>query len=145
MNHGEGDHDGQCRGLGARPTRKAAKKKWTCESDAEDEGGRVRVALARSERRWDARRRDPRVNGADLYVVRVRKGGTGAARPCWRCVRWCAWSGVRRIFHWDPVVGRFEVVKVNGAEEEGVYETTSDARLFGGAVCWAWIFVWLVC
>ncbi|KAN0080134.1 hypothetical protein V8E55_009700 [Tylopilus felleus] len=56
------------------------------------------------ERRWDARRRDPRVNGADLYVVRVSKAGVGAAKPCWRCVQWCAWSGVKRIFHWDPAL-----------------------------------------
>jgi hypothetical protein len=124
LNHGEGDHDGRCRVcLDARP--KAAKKKLTRDVEA----------LARSERRWDARRRDPRVNGADLYVVRVCKGGTGAAKPCWRCVRWCAWSGVKRIFHWDPVVGRFEVLKVNGAEGADVYETSSDARLFAGAVC----------
>ena len=121
MNRGEDDHDGRCRAcVGARP--KVAKKKLT-------------EAHTRSERRWDARRRDPRVNGADLYVVRVNKGGTGAAKPCWRCVRWCAWSGVKRIFHWDPAVGRFEVLKVNGAEGADVYETSSDARLFAGAVC----------
>ena len=42
-------------------------------------------------------------------------------------------SGVKRIFHWDP--GRFEVLKVNGAEGADVYETSSDTRLFAGAVC----------
>ncbi|KAF8550644.1 hypothetical protein OG21DRAFT_1446308 [Imleria badia] len=105
-----------------------AKKKLAC---ACAQGGRT--ALSRPERGWDARRRDPRVNGADLYVVRVSKAGMGASKPCWRCVRWCAWSGVKRIFHWDPVLGRFEVLKVNGAEGEDVYETSSDARLFAGA------------
>ncbi|KIK97332.1 hypothetical protein PAXRUDRAFT_136499 [Paxillus rubicundulus Ve08.2h10] len=82
----------------------------------------------------DARRRDARVNGADLYVVRVVKSRTGSAKPCWRCVRWCSWSGVRRIFHWNPVEGRFDVVKVNSVEEGEVYETQADTRLFAGAV-----------
>ena len=41
---------------------------------------------------------------------------------------------MKRIFHWDPALGRFEVLKVNGVEEGDVYETSSDVRLFAGAV-----------
>ncbi|KIJ06007.1 hypothetical protein PAXINDRAFT_140914 [Paxillus involutus ATCC 200175] len=65
-------------------------------------------------RSLNARRRDPRVNGADLYVVRVVKSSTGSAKPCWRCVR-------------------FDVVKVNSVGEGDVYETQADTRLFAGA------------
>ncbi|KAG6333073.1 hypothetical protein ID866_6015 [Astraeus odoratus] len=85
------------------------------------------------DRSWDARRRDPRAHGADLYVVRVTKTGMGAAQPCWRCMRWCAWAGVKRIFHWNPKEGRFDVVKVNGESGE-FYQTQADARLFAGVV-----------
>jgi hypothetical protein len=42
----------------------------------------------------ELRRRDLRVNGADLYVARVTKNGMGNAKPCWRCLEWCKWSGV---------------------------------------------------
>lgn len=73
------------------------------------------------------------MNGADLYVVRVTKSGVGNAQPCWRCVRWCAWSGVKRIFHWNPKEGRFDVTKVND-ESGGFYQTQEDTRLFAGAV-----------
>ena len=144
FNRGEGCYGGRCRGVGpgrgktevrAQGEGATAKKKQkvcACVPGECGEGGRT--PLARPERGWDARRRDPRVNGADLYVVRVSKVGVGAAKPCWRCVRWCAWSGVKRIFHWDPGLGRFEVLKVNGTEGEGVYETSSDVRLFAGAV-----------
>jgi hypothetical protein len=97
----------------------------------EKPGGGSNSSYGRS---LNARRRDPRVNGADLYVVRVVKSSTGSAKPCWRCVRWCSWSGVRRIFHWNPVEGRFDVVKVNGVGEGDVYETQADTRLFAGAV-----------
>ena len=47
------------------------------------------------------RRPRTRVNGADIYVVRTTKRGLGNAKPCWRCLEWCRWAGVRRIFHWD--------------------------------------------
>ncbi|KAH9943891.1 hypothetical protein B0H21DRAFT_823431 [Amylocystis lapponica] len=80
---------------------------------------------------WDARRRDPRVNGADIYVARFTKSGMGSARPCWRCLEWCKWAGVKRIFHWDVEEGKFEMVKVNGAQG-GMYETHADIRLFAG-------------
>ncbi|KAI0290050.1 hypothetical protein BC826DRAFT_1187497 [Russula brevipes] len=80
---------------------------------------------------WSARRRDPRVNGADIYVARVTKVGMGSARPCWRCVEWCRWAGVKRIFHWNGEDGKFDMVKVNTAERDQ-YETHADVRLFAG-------------
>ncbi|KAI8996306.1 hypothetical protein BD414DRAFT_520239 [Trametes punicea] len=80
---------------------------------------------------WDARRRDPRANGADIYVARFTKNGMGSAKPCWRCLEWCRWAGVKRIFHWNADEGRFDVVKVNSAES-GQYETHADIRLFAG-------------
>lgn len=96
-------------------------------SEAED------ALLWRPGRGWDERRRDPRVNGADIYVARVTKSGMGNAKPCWRCLEWCRWAGVKRVFHWDGAAGRFEVVKVNGAGREN-YETKADIRLFAGLV-----------
>jgi len=83
------------------------------------------------EKAWCARRRDPRINGADIYVARVTKVGMGSARPCWRCVEWCRWAGVKRIFHWNGEDGKFEVVKVNTAVRDQ-YETHADIRLFAG-------------
>ncbi|EIW76547.1 hypothetical protein CONPUDRAFT_168399, partial [Coniophora puteana RWD-64-598 SS2] len=74
----------------------------------------------------------PSVNGADIYVARVVKQGLGSARPCWRCVKWCYWSGVKRIFHWNASEGRFDVIKVNDLEG-GCYETQADTRLFAGS------------
>ncbi|KAG2757714.1 hypothetical protein P692DRAFT_20711722 [Suillus brevipes Sb2] len=88
---------------------------------------------ASTQRRWDARRRDSRVNGADIYVARVIKNGLGAAKPCWRCIHWCWWFGVKRIFHWNPVVGDFEVLKVNEGFKDH-YETQTDVRLFARLV-----------
>lgn len=82
---------------------------------------------------WGARRRDSRVNGADIYVARVTKVGMGTARPCWRCLEWCRWAGVKRIFHWNAEDGRFDAVKVNSAERNQ-YETHADIRLFAGLV-----------
>lgn len=84
-----------------------------------------------SSRQWSARRRDPKVNGADLYVVRITKrGGVGCAKPCWRCIEWCRWAGVKRIYYCDGQWGKFQVVKVN--ESCSVYETQADIRLFNG-------------
>ncbi|THH00362.1 hypothetical protein EW145_g7093 [Phellinidium pouzarii] len=58
--------------------------------------------------RWhNARRRDARMNGADL------------------------WAGIKRIFHWDDVANQFDVVKVNSTSAEQ-YETHADNRLFSG-------------
>ncbi|KAJ3491904.1 hypothetical protein NLI96_g366 [Meripilus lineatus] len=92
------------------------------------------VAIVRDyEKRWDARRRDPRVNGADIYVARFTKHGMGSARPCWRCLEWSRWAGIKRIFHWNDEEGRFEVVKVNSANLAH-YETHADVRLFAGLV-----------
>lgn len=92
-------------------------------------------------------RRPPKLptNGADLYVVRVTRSGcgTGMAKPCARCLEWCRWAGIRRVFHWvqdEPSGGdrafgngRFEVVKVNDMEAE-LYLTPADARLREGGV-----------
>ncbi|KIM57829.1 hypothetical protein SCLCIDRAFT_1117738 [Scleroderma citrinum Foug A] len=94
----------------------------------DDDSGKHACQIAGQDRSWNARRRDPRVNGADLYVVRVTKSGVGTAQPCWRCVRWCVWSGVRRIFHWNPEQGKFDVRKVN-QENSDFYQTQADAHL----------------
>ena len=97
FNHGKDDRDGWCRacveaGHPAKENKAAvAKRKLACacacactgKERAEGSG----MVHGHPERRWDARRRDPRVNGADLYVVRVSKAGVGAAKPCWRCVQ----------------------------------------------------------
>ncbi|KDQ08941.1 hypothetical protein BOTBODRAFT_117881 [Botryobasidium botryosum FD-172 SS1] len=82
---------------------------------------------------YDARRRDPRVNGSDLYVARITKLGVGGARPCGRCLEWCKWAGVKRVFHWNGDEGKFEVVKVNGGDQD-VYQTHADIRLVLGTV-----------
>jgi len=81
---------------------------------------------------WDARRRDSRVNGADIYVARFTKNGMGSASPCWRCLEWCRWAGVKRIFHWNGEESKFDVVKVNSAQGDNMYETHADFRLFAG-------------
>ncbi|EPQ55964.1 hypothetical protein GLOTRDRAFT_93474 [Gloeophyllum trabeum ATCC 11539] len=80
---------------------------------------------------WDSRRRDSRVNGADIYVARITKNGTGNAKPCWRCLEWCRWAGVKRVFHWNSESEKFDVVKVNSAERDQ-YETHADGRLYAG-------------
>ena len=79
------------------------------------------------------RRRDSKVNGADIYVARVTKNGLGSAKPCWRCLHWCYWAGIKRIFHWDETLGKWEVVKVNSPGTDQ-YETTADVRLYTRAV-----------
>jgi hypothetical protein len=86
-----------------------------------------------ADKAWSARRRDPRINGADLYVARVTKVGMGSAKPCWRCLEWCRWAGVKRIFHWNAEDGKFDMVKVNTAERDQ-YETHADIRLYAGMV-----------
>lgn len=90
--------------------------------------------LSESSRQWSGRRRDPKVNGADLYVARITKHGVGNAKPCWRCIEWCRWAGVKRIFHFVGDAGQFNVVKVNEARGDATYETHADVRLFAGAV-----------
>jgi len=85
------------------------------------------------------RSRYSKVNGADLYVVRITKKGMGCARPCWRCIDWCQWAGIKRIFHWNAIEGRFLCVKV-GADVDGdsggcLYQTQADRRLFESRVC----------
>ncbi|KAG8736879.1 hypothetical protein FRC10_008792 [Ceratobasidium sp. 414] len=57
--------------------------------------------------------RDSRANGGDIYVVRVRSSRSstpagsdtnatpvGSALPCTRCLIWCRWAGIRRVFYW---------------------------------------------
>ncbi|KAG9000208.1 hypothetical protein FRB94_005604 [Tulasnella sp. JGI-2019a] len=73
----------------------------------------------------DSRRRDPRISGSDVYVARLKKSGEGNAMPCWRCVEWCRWAGVKRIFHWDADKVRWQVVKVNDSDIK-LYQTRSD-------------------
>jgi len=65
-------------------------------------------------------------------VARVTKNGMGSAYPCWRCVEWSKWAGVKRIFHWNEEEGRFDMVKVNNADFAGNYETNADFRMFAG-------------
>ena len=73
------------------------------------------------------------MNGADLYVARITKNGMGNAKPCWRCLEWCKWAGIKRIFHWNEETNQFDVVKVNNAQPDQ-YETHADIRLFAGLV-----------
>jgi hypothetical protein len=82
---------------------------------------------------YSARRRDPRVNGSDLYVARIKKDGTGLAKPCGRCVEWCRWAGVKRIFYWDGAKGKWEVVKAS-ADVDVFYQTQADIRIKNGTV-----------
>jgi hypothetical protein len=90
---------------------------------------------------WNTRRRDPRVNGADIYVCRITKTGMGTSRPCWRCVEWCRWAGVKRIFHWNGDEMRWDVVKVKSARKDQ-YETHADIRLSAGLVCASTRNIW---
>lgn len=85
---------------------------------------------------WDSRRRDSKLNGADIYVARITKHGMGSAKPCWRCLYWCYWAGIRRIFHWDDIANKWAVVRVNNPGK-AQYQTTSDSRLYagGGLLC----------
>jgi len=79
---------------------------------------------------YGVRRRDPRVNGADLYVARFTKSGFGGAKPCGRCVEWCRWAGVKRVFHWNPdvgVAGGWDVLKVN--DPSNAYLTHADYKI----------------
>jgi hypothetical protein len=82
-----------------------------------------------------SRRRRTRVNRADIYVARIgRSGLTGCARPCGRCLAWCQWAGVRRVFHWNPETGRFDVVKVADTQGSHSYATQADKRVSSGLV-----------
>ncbi|KAI0772341.1 hypothetical protein BD413DRAFT_623058 [Trametes elegans] len=105
-----------------------------CGADTSTRTASRSCKLRETDKMWDARRRDPRANGADIYVARFTKNGMGSAKPCWRCLEWCRWAGVKRIFHWNADEGKFDVVKVNSAER-GQYETHADIRLFAGLVC----------
>lgn len=81
------------------------------------------------------RRRAVRCNGTVLYVARMLKGGgTGPAAPCDRCLHWCVWAGVKRIFHWDGDSRQWVRVHVGEAAREGGYSTAADTRLAAGLV-----------
>ncbi|KAK7055519.1 CMP/dCMP-type deaminase domain-containing protein [Favolaschia claudopus] len=71
-----------------------------------------------------------KLNGCDLYVCRTtKKGEFGCSKPCWRCVSWCRWAGIKRIFHWSVEEGRFICLKVGDASVAECYETVADVRL----------------
>lgn len=79
--------------------------------------------------------RDSKLRGCDLYVARISKCGqaSGKAAPCWRCIQWSKWAGVKRIYHWNEENGRFEAIKLNDPDVGNAYETTSDGFL--SSVC----------
>ncbi|KAG8715618.1 hypothetical protein FRC08_010330 [Ceratobasidium sp. 394] len=103
--------------------------------------------------------RDSRTNGADIYVARVRfsppllPSGSetnatpvGSARPCARCLVWCRWAGIRRVFYWASAsdtasatdtdgVGRFISIKpaqVLCCDSSAEYITQADRRIAEG-------------
>ena len=121
----------RCSRSGGRTGHSSADR--TIEYDSDDSSIAGFIVRPPKRRSWDVRRRDPRVNGADLYVARVIKNGMGSARPCWRCLEWCRWAGIKRVFHWNGEEGKFECIKVNNAHCEP-YETRSDMRLAAGLV-----------
>jgi tRNA(Arg) A34 adenosine deaminase TadA len=56
-------------------------------------------------------------------------GKPATARPCWHCVAWCEWAGVKRIFYWDEAKDCFEVMRIAGGQcKEVVYRTRSDMK-----------------
>lgn len=96
---------------------------------------------------------DSRIRGADLYVVRLLQDTQSKAkiknqrrrhrglplraapaasaaprfadsRPCWRCLEWMYWAGIKRVFWTDPD-GMWHGDKVEhllfGASDAGVY------------------------
>ncbi|KAJ7092448.1 hypothetical protein B0H15DRAFT_938552 [Mycena belliarum] len=72
------------------------------------------------------------ISGATLYVCRVTKDGFGCSKPCWRCVNWCEWAGVKRIFYWSVDEGRFVCLKVGAAGDQNIYQTAADTRFTRG-------------
>ncbi|KAJ7658494.1 hypothetical protein B0H17DRAFT_1163248 [Mycena rosella] len=70
------------------------------------------------------------IAGSTLYVCRVTREGFGCSKPCWRCVDWCVWAGIKRIFHWSAEEGRFICLKVGTSREP--YQTTADTRFACG-------------
>ncbi|KAJ7353114.1 hypothetical protein DFH08DRAFT_774071 [Mycena albidolilacea] len=99
-------------------------------------GGKAAKQKGRQAVPGGGRSRCPKLNGCDLYVCRTTKNdGTkfGCSKPCWRCIDWCAWAGIRRIFHWSAEEGRFICLKVKDASPAECYETTADVRLLARA------------
>jgi hypothetical protein len=85
--------------------------------------------------RTSPRRPRNRVNGADIYVVRTTKKGLGNAKPCWRCLEWCRWAGVRRIFYWDASAGEDDNDE-GGDEQLSSTECSSDSASVGSTDAW---------
>nr|GAT47965.1 predicted protein [Mycena chlorophos] len=94
---------------------------------------RAKADAGKWQKRATARRRIrlAKLNGADLYVCRVtRSGELACSKPCWRCIEWCAWAGIKRIFHWSVLEQRFICLKVaEAAATHDCYETVMDSRL----------------
>lgn len=120
--HGGGKSEGDASGSGSKSSCRRSSSSSLGSGSAET-----------GDKCWSGRRRDPRVNGADIYVARVTKNGMGSAKPCWRCLEWCRWAGVKRILYWNGEENRFNVIKVNSADRDS-YEVHSDVRLFAGSV-----------
>ncbi|KIY72555.1 hypothetical protein CYLTODRAFT_367269 [Cylindrobasidium torrendii FP15055 ss-10] len=89
----------------------------------------TKLANADGRRRKGDLGREYRVSG-DLYVARITKktGKLGCAKPCWRCVEWCDWVGIKRIFHWSEEEGGFCCIKVSEAKR-AAYATQADLRV----------------
>ncbi|KAJ7574018.1 hypothetical protein C8J56DRAFT_803502, partial [Mycena floridula] len=88
-----------------------------------------RAYTARSSSCEHRRQKHSKLNGADLYVVRVTKSGIRCSKPCWRCVDWCGWAGIKRIFYWNEQSDGFTCMKIRDAKQS-LHETQADTRLF---------------
>ncbi|QRV85470.1 deoxycytidylate deaminase (dCMP deaminase) [Ceratobasidium sp. AG-Ba] len=84
--------------------------------------------------RGNSNKRNKRTNGTDIYVVRVASGTTpvGSARPCARCLFWCYWAGIRRVFYWDASAGGFVSVKPLEVDIMA-YVTQADRKIADGS------------
>ncbi|KAF9043766.1 hypothetical protein BDZ89DRAFT_1089924 [Hymenopellis radicata] len=71
----------------------------------------------------------PRKRKQQHLLWTTKKHGLGCAKPCWRCVDWCEWAGIKRIFYWSERDGAFCCIKVAEARTS-LYETQADIRLF---------------
>ncbi|QRV99529.1 deoxycytidylate deaminase (dCMP deaminase) [Ceratobasidium sp. AG-Ba] len=99
-------------------------------------GKRTRLTALRTnyDGSWNSNKRNKRTNGTDIYVVRVASGTTpvGSARPCARCLFWCYWAGIRRVFYWDASAGGFVSVKPLEVDIMA-YVTQADRKIADGS------------